>query len=453
MAQNVNPNKMGTMPIGRLLFNMALPITVSMMFQALYNIVDSYFVSQLSQDAMNAVSLAFPLQTILIGFSVGTGVGISALISRSLGEGNQERARQVAGTGMFLELSMALLFSVIGLIFARRFMEIQTENEVIRRYGGSYVTIVMGICFFLFSQVTMERLLQSTGRTDKSMICQLVGTVVNVVLDPLLIFGYAGFPRLEVTGAAVATIIGQACATATGILLNLKFNTELKAAFRMIRFRASIALSIYKIALPTIIMQSIGSVVNFLMNQILISFTEAATAVYGVYFKLQSFIFMPIFGMNNAMVPILSYNYGAGNRERVHKTFRYALSAAISFMTLGALVFFFSPDALIGIFKPSAEMASIGARALRIICLHFPLAGFCIVSISVCQAIGQPFHSLLISTCRQVVVLLPAAYLLSRTGVLDNVWYCFPIAEVVSFILSFIFLRINIKRADAVMAA
>lgn len=453
MSNNTNQNKMGTMPVGRLLFTMAMPITISMLFQALYNIVDSFFVAQLSQDAMNAVSLAFPLQTVLIAFSVGTGVGISALISRHLGEGDQEKARQVAGTGLFLELAMAIVFSAIGLIFAHSFIAIQTENEIIRGYGGSYVTIVMGISFFLFAQVTLERLLQSTGRTDKSMICQLVGTIVNVILDPLLIFGYAGFPRLEVAGAALATIIGQACATAAGIFLNLKFNHELKASFRMIRFRAGIAASIYKIGLPSILMQSIGSVVNFLMNQILISFTEAATAVYGVYFKLQSFVFMPVFGMNNAMVPILSYNFGAGNRERVHKTFRYALTAAICFMTAGALLFFFFPDALIGIFKPSQEMAAIGVRALRIICLHFPLAAFCIISISVCQAIGQPLHSLLISTCRQVVVLLPAAYLLSRTGVLDNVWYCFPIAEVVSFILSFIFLRINIRRADEIMAA
>ena len=302
------PNKMGVRPVGKLLFTMALPMTISMMFQAFYNIVDSYFVAQLSQDAMNAVSLAFPMQSLLIAFAIRTGVGMSALVSRSLGEQKPDKARQIAGTGIFLELMMAAVFSVIGLLFARTFFSLQTKNETIIRYGGDYLVFVMGICFFLYAQVTLERMLQSIGRTDKSMLIQLSGAIVNIVLDPLFIFGYAGFPRLEVKGAAVATVIGQTVATGIGILLNLKYNPELKGAFRMIRFRGRIAADIYRIGLPSILMQSIGSVVNFCMNQILIGFTEAATAVYGAYFKLQSFIFMPIFGLNNAMVPIIYYN-------------------------------------------------------------------------------------------------------------------------------------------------
>lgn len=449
MSQSETHNKMGTMPVGRLLISMALPMTVSMLFQALYNVVDSYFVAQLSQDAMNAVSLAFPMQSLLIAFSIGTGVGMSALISRALGEKMPEKAQEVAGTGIFLEICMAALFSLIGLFFARRFFALQTKNEVIIGYGGDYLTVVMGICFFLYAQVCLERLLQSTGRTDKSMICQLAGAGVNIVLDPLFIFGYFGFPRLEVLGAAVATVIGQAVATAVGILLNLKYNPELKPGFRMIRFRPRIALDIYRIGFPSILMQSIGSAVNFSMNQILISFTEAATAVYGAYFKLQSFIFMPIFGLNNAMVPIVSYNYGAGDMDRVRKTYRISIAGAVSFMTVGAILFLTIPHILLGIFSPTDEMLSIGVRALRIICLHFPLAGFCILAGSVCQAIGNPFHSLLISICRQVVVLLPIAYLMSLSGILDNVWIAFPAAELVSFTLSFIFLRLTIRRAEA----
>ncbi|MBQ6075942.1 MAG: MATE family efflux transporter [Lachnospiraceae bacterium] len=442
------PNKMGVRPVGKLLFTMALPMTISMMFQAFYNIVDSYFVAQLSQDAMNAVSLAFPMQSLLIAFAIGTGVGMSALVSRSLGEQKPDKARQIAGTGIFLELMMAAVFSVIGLLFARTFFSLQTKNETIIRYGGDYLVFVMGICFFLYAQVTLERMLQSIGRTDKSMLIQLSGAIVNIVLDPLFIFGYAGFPRLEVKGAAVATVIGQTVATGIGILLNLKYNPELKGAFRMIRFRGRIAADIYRIGLPSILMQSIGSVVNFCMNQILIGFTEAATAVYGAYFKLQSFIFMPIFGLNNAMVPIISYNYGAGLFGRVRQTYRLSITAAVSYMSLGAAAFLLIPDLLLGIFSPSQEMLDIGVRAMRIICLHFPLAGFCIIAGSVCQAIGNPFHSLLISICRQVVILLPAAYLLSLSGILDNVWFCFPLAEIVSFALSFFFLRKTVAKLN-----
>ena len=443
-------NKMGIQPVGKLLFSMALPMTVSMMFQALYNVVDSYFVSKLElhQDAMNAVSLAFPMQSLLIAFSIGTGVGMSALISRSLGEKMVEKARQIAGVGLFLEIVMAAVFSLVGLLFARPFFRMQTDNEQIIRYGSDYLTIVMGICFFLYAQVSLERLLQSTGRTDKSMICQLVGAGINIVLDPLFIFGYAGFPRLEVRGAAVATVIGQGIAALVGVLLNLKYNPELSPAFRKIRFNGRIALDIYRIGFPSILMQSIGSAVNFCMNQILISFTEAATAVYGIYFKLQSFIFMPIFGLNNAMVPIVSYNFGAGQMDRVRKTYRLAIAAAVTFMSIGTLVFLTIPHVLLGIFSPTEEMLRIGIRALRIICLHFPLAGFCIIAGSVCQAIGNPFHSLLISICRQVVMLLPLAWLFSLTGVLDNVWLAFPLAELVSFTLSFLFLRLTIRRAQ-----
>ena len=448
-TQALPQNRMGTEPEGKLLFSMALPMTVSMLFQALYNVVDSYFVAQLSQDAMNAVSLAFPMQSLLIAFSVGTGVGMSALISRSLGEKQPDRAREVAGTGLFLFIVTAVVFCIIGWIFGRPFFAVQTENAVIVRYGGDYLHIVMGISLFLYAQVATERLLQSVGRTDKSMIVQMTGAVINIILDPLFIFGYLGFPRLEVMGAAVATVIGQGISAAVGILLNLKYNPVLKDSFKMIRFRGRIAADIYRIAYPSILMQSIGSVTTFCLNQILLGFTEAATAVYGVYFKLQSFVFMPIFGLNNAMVPIISYNYGAGKMDRVRRTYRIAIASAVSFMALGAAVFMVIPDVLLGIFNPSEEMLSIGIRALRIICVHFPFAGFSIIAGSVCQSIGNPFHSLLISVCRQVLVLLPVAFLFSLTGVLHNVWLAFPASEAVSFTLSNIFLRKTIRHALA----
>ena len=447
--QEPSQNRMGTQPEGRLLFSMALPMTVSMLFQALYNVVDSYFVAQLSQDAMNAVSLAFPMQSLLIAFSVGTGVGMSALISRALGEGKQDRARETAGTGLFLFLLTAAVFCLIGLSFGRPFFAMQTENAMIVRYGGDYLQVVMGISVFLYAQVAMERLLQSVGRTDKSMIIQLVGAAVNIVLDPLFIFGYAGFPRLEVMGAAIATVIGQGIAAAVGVFLNLKYNPVLKPAFRKIRFRGRIAADIYRIAYPSILMQAVGSLTTFCMNQILLGFTEAATAVYGVYFKLQSFVFMPVFGLNNAMVPIISYNYGAAKMDRVRKTYRAAIAAAVSFMALGMFIFLMIPGVLLGIFNPSDEMLSIGIRAMRILALPFPLAGFSIIAGSVCQAIGNPFHSLLISVCRQVLVLLPVAFLFSLSGRLDNVWLAFPAAEIVSFTLSLLFLRKTIQRALA----
>ena len=442
-------NRMGTQPEGRLLFSMALPMTVSMLFQAFYNVVDSYFVAQLSQDAMNAVSLAFPMQSLLIAFSVGTGVGMSALISRALGEKHEDRAREIGGTGLFLFLVTSAVFCLTGWSFGQRFFAVQTDNAVIVRYGGDYLHVVMGICLFLYAQVATERLLQSVGRTDKSMLIQLTGAAVNIILDPLFIFGYAGFPRLEVMGAAVATVIGQGIAAAVGVLLNLKYNPVLKASFKMIRFRGRIAADIYRIAYPSILMQSIGSLTTFCMNQILLGFTEAATAVYGVYFKLQSFIFMPVFGLNNAMVPIISYNYGAGRMDRVRRTYRTAIAAAVSFMALGTVGFMAIPALLIGIFNPSDEMLSIGIRAMRIIAIHFPFAGFSIIAGSVCQSIGNPFHSLLISVCRQVLVLLPVAFLFSLTGVLDNVWLAFPAAELVSFTLSFFFLRKTIRGALA----
>ena len=441
MEENVRENKMGTMPVGRLLANMAAPMMVSMLFQALYNIVDSVFVARLSQDAMNAVSLAFPLQMLCIAFSVGTGVGMNALLSRSLGEKDQEAANRAAGTGLFLTLCTAAVFCALGFALADPFFRFQTDNARIIAYGHSYVMICIGVSLGIFMQVYGERLLQSTGRTNLSMLSQIAGAVCNIVLDPILIFGLCGFPRMEVAGAALATVIGQFVGAGLGLFLNLKKNPEVQLRARDIRPHRATVAEIYAVGIPSIIMQSIGSVMTFGMNKILISFTEAATAVFGAYFKLQSFIFMPCFGLNNAMVPIVSYNYGARKYDRVRRTVRLTAITAIGIMCVGCALFELIPGTLLGLFSPTDEMLAIGKTALRIIGAHFPLAGFSIIAGSACQALGKPVYALVNSVCRQIVVLLPAAYLLSLTGRLELVWLAFPIAELVSVTLNAIFLK------------
>ena len=441
MEENVRENKMGTMPVGRLLANMAAPMMVSMLFQALYNIVDSVFVARLSQDAMNAVSLAFPLQMLCIAFSVGTGVGMNALLSRSLGEKDQEAANRAAGTGLFLTLCTAAVFCALGFALAAPFFRFQTDNARIIAYGRSYVMICIGVSLGIFMQVYGERLLQSTGRTNLSMLSQIAGAVCNIVLDPILIFGLCGFPRMEVAGAALATVIGQFVGAGLGLFLNLKKNPEVQLRARDVRPHRATVAEIYAVGIPSIIMQSIGSVMTFGMNKILISFTEAATAVFGAYFKLQSFIFMPCFGLNNAMVPIVSYNYGARKYDRVRRTVRLTAITAIGIMCVGCALFELIPGTLLGLFSPTDEMLAIGKTALRIIGVHFPLAGFSIIAGSACQALGKPVYALVNSVCRQIVVLLPAAYLLSLTGRLELVWLAFPIAELVSVTLNAIFLK------------
>lgn len=445
MEENIKENKMGTMPIGKLLANMAGPVMVSMLFQALYNIVDSVFVAKLSQDAMNAVSLAFPLQMLCIAFSVGTGVGINALLARSLGEKNQVAVNRAAGTGLFLVLCTAAVFMLLGFTLAEPFFHLQTANEQIIAYGRDYVMICIGGSLGIFVQVYGERLLQATGRTNLSMIAQIAGAVCNIVLDPILIFGLLGFPRLEVAGAAIATIVGQFMGAILGLVLNHTKNPEVQLRAANIRPHGATIRDIYAVGIPSIIVQSIGSVMMFGMNRILISFTEAATAVFGAYFKLQSFIFMPCFGLNNAMVPIVSYNYGAGKFDRVRKTVRLTAITAIGIMCIGCALFELIPGTLLGLFSPTDEALAIGKTALRIIGAHFPLAGFSIIAASACQALGKPIYSLINSVCRQIVVLLPTAYLLSLTGRLELVWLAFPIAEFVSVLLNSWFLKRTYK--------
>ena len=442
-------NKMGVMPEGRLLAGMAVPMMISMLVQALYNVVDSIFVAHISQDALNAVSLAFPLQNLMIALAGGTTLGVNTLLSRSLGEKRQDMADRAANTGIFLALLSFAAFAALALLFSRTFFLAQTDNAVIVEYGVDYARICLGCSVGLFSQFCFERLLQSTGRTTLSMYTQLTGALLNIILDPILIFGLFGMPRLEVAGAAVATVIGQIVAAAAGVVINLKCNPDIHIRLKAIRWDTAVIREVYRVGFPSIIMQSIGSVMVFGLNQILISFTEAATAVFGAYFKLQSFIFMPVFGLNNGMVPIVSYNYGAARLDRVRRTMKLTICSAVCIMTLGFAVFQLAPGMLLSFFSPSEEMYAIGVTALRIISFHFPLAGFCIIAGSVCQAIGNPFHSLIVSVCRQLVVLLPAAWLLARSGRLELVWLAFLVAELVSLTLSSIFLRRTMRAAEA----
>ena len=434
-------NKMGTMPVPKLLFTMSIPMVISMLVQALYNVVDSVFVAKLSEDALNAVSLAFPVQNLMISVAVGTGVGINALLSKSLGEKRQERANAAAMNGLFLAVVSCLVFVFLGLTCSRGFFLMQTDQQTIVDYGATYMSIVSVLSGGMFLQITFDRVLQATGRTVYTLFTQAVGAVINIILDPILIFGLFGLPRLEVAGAALATVIGQFIAAGLSLFFNLTRNHDIQFRFRGFRPDRGIIARIYSVGVPSIVMSSIGSVMVFGMNKILFSFTKTATAVFGAYFKLQSFVFMPVFGLNNGMVPIVSYNYGAASLPRVKRTIKLTICTAMAIMAVGCLIFQLFPQQLLMFFNASEEMLSIGSVALRIISVSFVLAGFDIIAGSVCQAIGNPLYSLITSVCRQLVVLLPVAWLLSHTGVLTLVWLAFPISELVSLVLSAIFLR------------
>ena len=437
-------NIMGTMDVNPLLIKLSIPMMISMLVQALYNVVDSIFVARVSENALTAVSLAFSLQNMMFAVGIGTGVGVNALLSKSLGEKNQSRANKTAENGLFLALCSYLVFLVLGLTVVRPYFYAQTADADIAEQGIRYLTICCVLSLGMFMQVMNEKLLAATSRTTLSMISQLVGAIVNIILDPIFIFGYCGEALSGTTGAALATVIGQFCGAGVSFYLNLRKNPDIQLDFKGFRPSAEAIKRIYVVGLPSIAMQCVGSVMTFLMNQILMAFTATAVAVFGVYFKLQSFVFMPIFGMNNGMVPIISYNYGARKPERVKKTIRLAVFYAECIMLVGFCIFQFLPDKLLSLFAASDAMLAIGIPALRIICPHFLLAGAGIVLSSVFQALGNGVFSLTVSICRQLVVLIPAAWLLSRTGEVNMVWWSFIIAEVVSLTLSLIFMaRIN----------
>ena len=437
-------NIMGTMPINPLLIKLSIPMMVSMLVQALYNVVDSIFVSHVSEGALTAVSLAFSLQNVMIAVGVGTGVGVNALLSKSLGEKDQERANKTAENGIFLALCSFVVFFVIGLTCMKPYFYAQTSDVEIAQQGIRYLSVCSIFSLGLFLQTMSEKLLAATGRTNLSMCSQLIGAIVNIVLDPIFIFGYCGEALSGTTGAAVATVVGQFCGAGAAIFFNLKKNPDIQLDWHGFRPSIEAIKRIYLVGLPSIAMQCVGSIMTFFMNQILMTFSATAVAVFGVYFKLQSFVFMPIFGMNNGMVPIISYNYGARKPERVKKTIRLAVFYAECIMLVGFCIFQFLPDKLLGLFAASDAMLAIGIPAMRIICLHFLLAGVSIVLSSVFQALGNGVFSLIVSVCRQLFVLLPAAWLLAQTGSVNNVWWAFLIAEVVSILMSLAFYaRIN----------
>ena len=437
-------NRMGTEPIPKLLFSMAIPMMLSMMVQALYNVVDSIFVAKLSEDALTAVSLGFPMQNLLIAFATGLGVGINALLSRSLGEKNQRMVNESARQGFFLEMCAAALFMLIGVFGAGAFIRSQTDIASIVPDAITYLHICIGICPFCFVSIFFERMLQATGKTKLSMVAQMTGAIINIIMDPILIFGLLGFPALGVAGAAAATVFGQFCSAMTAMVLHLKCNKEIHLSFQGFKPNGHVIGIILGVGVPSIIMASIGSVMTYSMNRILNGFTSTAVAVFGVYFKLQSFIFMPVFGLNNAIVPIIAYNYGARHPDRMKKTIKLACLMAVSIMFCGFALMQLIPQVFLGFFDASAEMLAIGVPALRTISISFLAAGACIIIGSTFQALGKGTYSMFVSIARQLVVLIPAAWLLSKTGNLNAVWWAFPIAEIMGVIctVSF-FLHLN----------
>ncbi len=450
-APSLRENKMGTMPLGWLLFTMAIPMVVAMLVQALYNIVDSIYVSQISESAVTALGLAFPVQNIQIGFATGIGVGVNALLSKSLGQRDQKTANRAAGNGLFLALIATVLFMLFGFFGSRPFYEMQSNVTETVEGGTIYTTICCVGTLGIFVEVLGERLLQSSGRTVYTLITQGTGAVVNIILDPVFIFGveWLGIPAMGIAGAAIATVIGQWLAAILAVIFNLKCNPEVQFSLAAIKPKGKTVGTILAVGVPSIIMVGIGSIMNFSMNQILqgMDKTETATGVFAIYYKLQSFFFMPLFGLNNATISIAAYNYGAGNAGRITGTLKRAAATALCIMVVGLLAFQIVPELLLGIFNPSDEFLRIGKSALRIISLAFPAAGISIALGASFQALGNGIYSTIVSVCRQMLVLLPVAFLLSLSGDVTLVWWAYPIAEVASLAVTLLlFSRIYNKK-------
>ena len=447
MSNTMKENKMGTMPVNKLLINMALPMMISMLVQALYNIVDSIFVARISEEALTAVSMAFPMQNLMIGVAGGVGVGTNALLSRALGEGRHEEADKMAVQGIFITACSYIIFLAIGLFFAREFFVIQGANEVIADYGYDYLSVILIVSFGCLFQMIFERLLQATGRTFYSMITQGTGAIINIILDPILIFGLLGAPKLGIVGAAAATVAGQIVAAVMAVIFNIKVNKEIHITFKGFRPSGKRIGNILFIGIPSVIMMAIGSVMTFCMNKILVVFTSTAVAVFGVYFKLQSFAFMPIFGMNSGMVPIIAFNYGAKSEDRVIQTLKLAVMYAEIIMILFMIAVQIFPVPMLSIFSASSDMIRMGVPALRTISISFIFAGICIICSSFFQALGSSIYSMLVSFVRQIIFLVPCAYIFSKTGNVNLVWWAWPIAELASVALSaFFFIRVRKKK-------
>lgn len=439
--QAKSENKMGTMPIPKLLLSLSLPMALSMLVQALYNVVDSIYVSRVNEAALTSLSMAFPMQNLMIAVASGFAVGVNALLSRSLGAHEFEKANRAAGNGLFLCIIGTLLFVLFGLFGAGAFISTQTTDELIRGYGTDYLQVVCIVSVFSFGQVMFERLLQSTGRAFFSMITQGTGAIINILLDPVFIFGYFGLPAMGVKGAAIATVIGQCVAMLLALYFNLTRNADIQLSLKRLKPEGATISEILRVGIPTTVMQSIGSVMTFAMNKILIGFSSTAVAVFGVYFRMQSFVVMPVIGINGGLVPIIAYNYGARRPKRIMQALKLGVASAAVIMICGLLLFQLVPQQLLSLFDASEEMTAMGVSALRIISIHFPIAAFCIVAGSMFQALSESIYSMYISIMRQLAVLIPVAWLLSLTGNVNMVWLSFPIAELMSLVCSSLFLR------------
>lgn len=452
-------NKMGTQPINKLLLSMSLPIVASMLVQALYNIVDSIFIGRYSIEGLTAVSLAFPFQNLMMAVGTGTGVGMNAVLSKYLGEKNYKGANQAAGNGFILSIISAVVFALISILGSELYFSAQNPNPLIVEYGKRYLWICGGLSFGIFGQVIFERMLQATGKTIYSMFSQGIGAIINIILDPIMIFGMFGFPEMGVAGAAVATVIGQIIAMLIALFFNIKKNDYIKLSGETMKLHAPTVKRIYSIGVPSILMVAIGSIMTFCLNKILTSFDHIktiygegagtiATTVFGVYFKLQSFIFMPIFGLNNGMVPIIAYNYGAKKRNRITKTIKLSIFYAVCIMLIGFTVFQIIPERLLGLFNDDPALLDMGKVALKTISFCFIFAGFCIICASVFQALGKGKYSLSMSAARQLLFLLPLAFIFSLTKNIDLIWWAFPLAELVAVMLSVFYLKRIFKKMD-----
>lgn len=434
-------NKMGTWPIFRLLMSVSLPIALSMLVQALYNIVDSIFVAMINEEALTAVSLAFPFQTFMNAVAIGLGVGMNSLLSRSLGERKFAKANRVGQTALVLFLIAALTFSVLGFLLAPTFFRTQTQDPTIVAYGTSYLRIVSFFSIGIFMQFYTERLLQATGQSFYSMLAQMVGAVLNIILDPFFIFGLGPLPRMGISGAATATVISQIIGALVGVYFNVKKNPDLHLDLRDLKPDLAIVKEIFEVGIPTTVTLTVNSLTIFLMNRILMIFSSTAVAAYGIYFKINSFIFMPVFGMNNGLVPIVAYNYGAGSKDRIYRAIRLAMGLALGIMVLGCILVQVFPQELLGLFSPSEDLMAIGVPMLRTISLSFPLAALSIVASAVFQALGRGTLSLASSLFRQIIILVPLAYLISRLGQVDLVWWANVISEGLALVFSLYLLR------------
>ena len=442
------PNKMGYMNISHLLFVMAMPMIISMLVQAFYNVVDTYFVAQINENAVSALSMSFPIQNLMIALSTGMAVGINALLSKSLGEKNYERANAAALNGIFIAVIGIIVFFIFGLFFTKAFFMAQTSDETIVSYGTNYLSICTIFCFGMFLQITFERLLQSTGHSFYTMISQSIGAIINIILDPIFIFGYFGLPAMGTRGAAIATVTGQICAMCLALIFNLKINKELKLTFRGFKPDKFVIRQILAVGVPATIMSAIGSILNFGLNMILLKVLKSSTgvSVYGIYFKLQSFVFMPVFGLVNGMVPIIAFNYGARNKKRIIHTILLSIGCATAYMLTGFIIFQCMPTQLLSIFNASNEQLRLGVYTLRIISLCFIVTGFNVIISSVFQALGNGMFSMIISLSRQLIIILPLAYIFAVTLGINAMWAAFLIAELVASVLSVVFFVIIYKR-------